>query len=81
MATLSIRNFPNEYHKALRLRAAHRGTSMEAEARAILRAALGEQSIVDGVRRTPPKSVAGKGRTSGDLVGPLVDDADWECLD
>jgi hypothetical protein len=54
---------------------------MEAEARAILRAALGEQSIVDGVRRTPPKSIAGKGRTSGDLDGPFVDDADWECLD
>jgi len=36
MATLNIRNLPEPVHKALRLRAARSGRSMEAEARAIL---------------------------------------------
>lgn len=36
MATLSIRNLPEEVHRALRLRAARHGRSMEAEARQIL---------------------------------------------
>jgi plasmid stability protein len=36
MATLNIRNLPDELHRRLRLRAAEHGRSMEAEARAIL---------------------------------------------
>lgn len=36
MPTLSIRNLPPEVYSALRVRAAKRGRSMEAEARAIL---------------------------------------------
>jgi len=80
MATLSIRNLPDEDHKALRLRAAHHGVSMEAEARAILHQALGVQPEPGSVRRTPPASIAGKGRTLGDLVEPLVDESDWECF-
>jgi hypothetical protein len=36
MATLSIRNLPDHVHKALRLRAAKNGRSMEAEARSVL---------------------------------------------
>jgi plasmid stability protein len=36
MASLSIRNLPDEVHTALRVRAAKSGCSMEAEARAIL---------------------------------------------
>ena len=36
MATLNIRNLPEPVHRALRLRAARSGRSMEAEARAIL---------------------------------------------
>ncbi len=44
MATLSIRSLPDEDHKALRLRAARHGVSMEAEARAILHRALQEES-------------------------------------
>jgi hypothetical protein len=24
--------------------------------------------------------IAGKGRTLGDLVAPIVDEADWQCL-
>lgn len=31
-------------------------------------------------RREPPPSIAGKGKTLGDLIQPLVDEADWECL-
>jgi hypothetical protein len=31
-------------------------------------------------RRRPHPAIAGKGRTLGDLVSPIVDDADWECL-
>lgn len=31
-------------------------------------------------RRRPHPDIAGKGRTLGDLVGPIVDEADWECL-
>jgi plasmid stability protein len=36
MATLNIRNLPDEVHKRLRMRAAKHGRSMEAEARDIL---------------------------------------------
>ena len=39
MATLNIRNLPDEVHAALRVRAARAGRSMEAEARSILAAA------------------------------------------
>ncbi len=31
-------------------------------------------------RRFPPESIAGKGVTLGDIVSPLVDEEDWECL-
>ena len=31
-------------------------------------------------RRKPHPEIAGKGRTLGDLVGPLVTEDDWECL-
>lgn len=36
MATLNIRNLPDEVHRRLRIRAAEHGRSMEAEARSIL---------------------------------------------
>lgn len=42
MATLSIRNLPDDVHARLRLRAARAGHSMEAEARQILAAACAE---------------------------------------
>jgi plasmid stability protein len=80
MPTLTIRNLSEEDHKALRIRAARHGVSMEAEVRAILHEALREQPEAVRVRRAPPESIAGKGKTLGDLVGPLVDEADWECL-
>lgn len=40
MAVLTIRNVPDEVHRALRLRAAHHGRSTEAEVRAILESAV-----------------------------------------
>jgi plasmid stability protein len=40
MATLTVRNVPEETHHALRRRAAQHNRSMEAEARAILEAAV-----------------------------------------
>jgi plasmid stability protein len=40
MSILNIRNLPDDVHHALRQRAAQNGTSMEAEARAILTAAV-----------------------------------------
>ena len=36
MAMLTVRNLPDEVHRALRVRAARHGRSIEAEARAIL---------------------------------------------
>ena len=44
MATLNIRNLPDEVHRRLRVRAAEHGRSMEAEARAILAAALTDEA-------------------------------------
>ncbi|NMT62783.1 FitA-like ribbon-helix-helix domain-containing protein [Marinobacter orientalis] len=40
MAMLTVRNLPDEVHKALRVKAAINGRSMEAEARAILKNAV-----------------------------------------
>jgi antitoxin FitA len=51
MATLTIRDFDDELKTALRVRAAERGRSMEAEVREILRAAL----------TRPPSSGVGMG--------------------
>jgi hypothetical protein len=31
-------------------------------------------------RRFPPASIAGKGKTLGDIASPIVDEEDWECL-
>lgn len=48
MATLTIRNLPDEVRDALRTRAAERGRSMEAEARELLaRAVAGRTSTVE----------------------------------
>jgi plasmid stability protein len=43
MAMLTVRNLPEEVHRALRVRAARRGHSMEAEVREILESALNPQ--------------------------------------
>ena len=44
MAALSIRGIDDKLHRALRMRAAENGRSMEEEVREILRAALGVPS-------------------------------------
>ncbi|PAX57201.1 hypothetical protein [Brunnivagina elsteri] len=31
-------------------------------------------------RRTPASAIAGKGKTLGDLVCPMIEEQDWECL-
>ncbi len=33
-----------------------------------------------GKRRTTSTRIAGKGKTLGDIVSPVVDERDWECL-
>lgn len=40
MASVNVRNLPDEVHRALRVRAAHHGRSTEAEIREILEAAV-----------------------------------------
>ena len=46
MAMLTVRNLPDEVHRALRVRAAQRGHSMEAEVREILESAVSPQGRV-----------------------------------
>jgi hypothetical protein len=31
-------------------------------------------------RRTPPTSLFGKGKVLGDIINPITDEGDWECL-
>lgn len=51
MAVLTVRNVPDEVHRALRVRAAEHGRSAEAEVREILSAALVPSS--DSYSATP----------------------------
>jgi plasmid stability protein len=46
MAMLTVRNIPEEVHRALRARAARRGHSMEAEVREILESVVSPQGRV-----------------------------------
>lgn len=46
MAMLTVRNIPEEVHRALRVRAAQHGHSMEAEVRDILESAVSPQGRV-----------------------------------
>jgi plasmid stability protein len=46
MAMLTVRNLPDEIHRALRARAVSHGQSMEAEVRAILESAVRPQGSV-----------------------------------
>jgi len=39
-----------------------------------------EETVLTVKRRHPPASIAGKGKTLGDIVSPIVDEEDWECL-
>jgi plasmid stability protein len=79
MATLTIRNLPDEVRDKLRIRAAHAGRSMEAEARAILIEGLLKRKLSDaqlgaGLRRAQTwvaahrKSVAGEASSVDALI-------------
>lgn len=48
MASMTIRNLDDVLKRKLRLRAAHRNTSMEDEVRSILRSALSEEPVQAG---------------------------------
>jgi plasmid stability protein len=65
MATLNIRNLPDEVHQRLRVLAAEHGRSMEAEARAILAAAT------TGARQAPAPSALEKAKRLQDFVDKL----------
>ncbi len=40
------------------------------------------QEVINGLleRRLPSSVIAGKGKTLGDIVSPMIDEQDWECL-
>lgn len=60
MATLTVRNLPDEVHRALRVRAALRGRSTEAEVRAIL-----EETTLPEGRIALGSMLAAIGRSAG----------------
>lgn len=39
-----------------------------------------EQGTKSFLKRTTPAHLIGKGRTLGDIVNPIVEEEDWECL-
>jgi hypothetical protein len=39
-----------------------------------------EEPVARSSRRTAAPAIAGQGKTLGDLVSPIVDEQDWECL-
>ncbi|MGL5058696.1 MAG: hypothetical protein ACRC62_01845 [Microcoleus sp.] len=39
-----------------------------------------EETVPRVKHRTPAAAIAGKARILGDLVSPVVDEQDWECL-
>ncbi|KDE40647.1 Plasmid stability protein [Nitrincola lacisaponensis] len=49
MAMLTVRNLPDEIHRALRIQAAHNGRSMEAEVRAILSTAVEDKGSTQAI--------------------------------
>ncbi|MFN5891947.1 MAG: hypothetical protein ACK45Z_04835 [Dolichospermum sp.] len=39
-----------------------------------------QENLPSKQRRIPPSSIAGKGKTLGDIVSPIVNEEEWECL-
>ncbi len=39
-----------------------------------------EETKISSKHRTPSAKIAGKGKTLGDIISPIIDDQDWECL-
>jgi plasmid stability protein len=60
MASITVRNVPDEVHRALRVRAAQHGRSAEAEIRAIL-----EQAVKPAKRVRLGDALASLGRKAG----------------
>ncbi|WP_321790442.1 FitA-like ribbon-helix-helix domain-containing protein [Burkholderia pyrrocinia] len=60
MSVITVRNLPDEVHRALRIRAARHGRSTEAEVRDIL-----EQAVLPGGRLKLGTMLAGIGREAG----------------
>lgn len=70
MAMLTVRNLPDEVHRALRLRAAQHGRSTEAEVREILAAA-----VKPAVRVRLGEALAALGRDVG------LTNEEWDFVD
>ena len=70
MAMLTVRNLPDEVHRALRVRAAQHGRSTEAEVREILECAVKPEA-----RIRIGEALAALGRKIG------LADEDFECFD
>ncbi|HIJ84264.1 MAG: hypothetical protein HW380_3347 [Magnetococcales bacterium] len=41
---------------------------------------IDDEITLEPKRRRPHPEIAGKGRTLGDLIAPLVEEGDWDCL-
>lgn len=53
----------------------------ERKVRVILLAGDASEAAGTGIKhRKPHPAIAGKGKTTGDLLAPVVDEADWDCL-
>ena len=39
-----------------------------------------EKPLSTSFRRQPHPDIAGKGKTLGDIISPIVEEGDWECL-
>ena len=59
MSAVTVRNLPDETHRALKLRAAQNGRSTEAEIRLILQAAVASQSGFGAALASIGQSVGG----------------------
>lgn len=70
MGSLTIRNIEDEFKRALRVRGAQRGASMEDEARSILRAVLKANIPLDEIGTPPPTD---KDESAWDLIQRLRD--------
>lgn len=58
MKTITIRNVPDEDYRALRVRAAQNGRSMEAELRALIERARAEPRTARAWRKPAPDDIA-----------------------
>ena len=60
MAMLTVRNLPDEVHRALRIRAAYNGRSMEAEVRKILEDTVKDVALDDSRALKPANTKSAK---------------------